>query len=706
MDELFNNIDNNIVICDEDGKIEFCNDLFLSRLKYSISDIKGCNISDSILKSEFLLNEINENSVRKEVELDFYTSDNEKLKFKGDVINSNVLGEKRYFFILKDKYLQIDLNNINKYIGIRSEGEKESLIIKENSEKPNEWSKPLKSVDSFFYNSYEAVNVMQVLDNIKQELFKTLSCDGFNVFIYDKELESLTKYLSFGNYINSEDNLDSVYIKKEVFATIDYSEEVDKIIKLESVNNVPNKAILLEREIKYIGNYKIKFNNDILGIFNILYKDFNKNMNIDDCIVKIMSNQIAALIYANKIVNKFNDEILKRRKSEKELECFLATASDIMASIDSAGIIRKVNLGWKANVGWRKEDLLNKELLSLVHPQEVEEVRNLVIKKEDSVLVKNVNKFKCKSGKYKLLDWRLVYIKESDNWIVTAKDITDEQKLEDEKKKYERALQLESIKNEFLANMSHEFKTPLNIILSTIQMVNYGVENKSINIDSTLNIKKYIKSIKQNSYRLLRLANNIIDMTKIDAGYYNVNLENRDIVSLVEDIITLVAEYVKGKNISITFDTEVEEFIIACDPEKIERILLNLISNSIKYTDKHGKIEVALYIKDYVCVSIKDNGIGIAKEELEIIFNRFMQVDNIFTRKVEGSGIGLSIVKSLVEMHQGKIDVVSELGKGSKFTFMLPIKKIEEQDNKKATKSNLSSKIEKCNIEFSDIYEL
>ena len=83
-----------------------------------------------------------------------------------------------------------------------------------------------------------------------------------------------------------------------------------------------------------------------------------------------------------------------------------------------------------------------------------------------------------------------------------------------------------------------------------------------------------------------------------------------------------------------------------------------------------------------------------------------MQVDNIFTRKVEGSGIGLSIVKSLVEMHQGKIDVVSELGKGSIFTFMLPIKKIEEQDNKKATKSNLSSKIEKCNIEFSDIYEL
>lgn len=706
MDELFNNIDNNIVICDEDGKIEFCNDLFLSRLKYSISDIKGCNISDSILKSEFLLNEIDENSVRKEVELDFYTSDNEKLKFKGDVINSNVLGEKRYFFILKDKYLQIDLNNINKYIGIRSEGEKESLIIKENIEKPNEWSKPLKSGDGFFYNSYEAVNVMQVLDNIKQELFKTLSCDGFNIFIYDKELESLTKYLSFGNYISSEDNLDSVYIKKEVFATIDYSEEVDKIIKLESVNNVPNKAILLEREIKYIGNYKIKFNNDILGIFNILYKDFNKNMNIDDCIVKIMSNQIAALIYANKIVNKFNDEILKRRKSEKELECFLATASDIMASIDSDGIIRKVNLGWKANVGWRKEDLLNKELLSLVHPQEVEEVRNLVIKKEDSVLIKNINKFKCKSGEYKLLDWRLVYIKESDNWIVTAKDITDEQKLEDEKKKYERALQLESIKNEFLANMSHEFKTPLNIILSTIQMVNYGVENKSINIDSTLNMKKYIKSIKQNSYRLLRLANNIIDMTKIDAGYYNVNLENCDIVSLVEDIITLVAEYVKGKNISITFDTEVEEFIIACDPEKIERILLNLISNSIKYTDKHGKIEVVLYIKDYVCVSVKDNGIGIAKEELDIIFNRFMQVDNIFTRKVEGSGIGLSIVKSLVEMHQGKIDVVSKLGKGSKFTFMLPIKKIEEQDNKKATKANLSSKIEKCNIEFSDIYEL
>ncbi|MBE6049114.1 MAG: PAS domain S-box protein [Clostridium sp.] len=749
MEELFNNIENSILICSKNFEIVFCNNLFLQNLKYSIDDLKGKKVNDFILKSRLSLDEIYKYNKEKEIDFIFFNVDREEIGFRGKIIYSNIFVDEKYIIILKNEYISTELKTLRKYMWIKgNEGEasilerldtendilkkvsKDNEVECDNSDKykrnsdnwknnykeltgilekeVGKWKHNLKTTRDFIYNSSNTVNIEKILNNIKYELLEKLGCDGFNIYIYDEDSEYLSRYLSYGDYLNVEGDLEHIYISRDMFKACDYSDEMDKILSVEEVSWVIDREFLLERKIKYIGNYKIKFNGEFLGIFSVVYYNFKSCMQMDDCIVKVVSNQIGALISADRIFNKFNEEILKRKKAEKELQSILATAADIMVKLDNKGIIRKVNLGWKsASVGWSKEELLSKELLSFAHPDEIEAMRNQVkFNKKDSLLVKNVNKFRCKNGEYKLLDWRLVYIKESDMWIVTAKDITEEKRLEDERQKYEKAFQLESIKNEFLANMSHEFKTPLNIILSTIQMINYGIENGNVNIESSLDIEKYLKSIKQNSYRILRLANNIIDMTKIDGGYYNLELENHEIVSLVEDVVTSVADYVNGKNITITFDTEIEEFIIACDYEKVERILLNLISNSIKYTGAKGKIEVFLSINEYVCISVKDNGIGIAQEELDTIFDRFMQVDNIYTRKVEGSGIGLSLVKSLVDMHQGKIEVVSELGVGSKFTFMLPIKKVSEEVYKEAKKIDLLSKVDRCNIEFSDIYDL
>lgn len=284
--------------------------------------------------------------------------------------------------------------------------------------------------------------------------------------------------------------------------------------------------------------------------------------------------------------------------------------------------------------------------------------------------------------------------------------------IEAEKTAYKEALQLETLKTEFLANMSHELKTPLNIMYSMIQMLELELKdiakNGQIDMDIT-KIDRYRNIAKQNVFRLLRLIDNITDISKIGAGYYEAKLINCDIVRLIEDITMSVIEYVKNKDLSITFDTEVEELIMACDPEKMERIILNLLSNAVKYTNKGDSIELNLnIIDDRLIILVKDTGIGIPKEKHAMIFERFAQVDSSFSRKQEGSGIGLALVKCLVELQQGTICVESEEGKGSTFIVSLPITQVEEKQIVHETDwiEKEEQLTYKCRIEFSDIYDL
>ncbi|NRT71205.1 Cache 3/Cache 2 fusion domain-containing protein [Clostridium beijerinckii] len=276
--------------------------------------------------------------------------------------------------------------------------------------------------------------------------------------------------------------------------------------------------------------------------------------------------------------------------------------------------------------------------------------------------------------------------------------------LAENKRLLEETVQYEKLKTEFIANMSHELRTPLNIIFSTAQLFNV-----LINRDEDLNtekMKNYTNSIKQNCYRLVRLVNNLIDITKIDSGYMKLELKNGNIVQVVEDITQSTAEYVGYMSRTIIFDTDNEEKIMAFDEEKLERILLNLISNATKFTEPGDKISVNLYdIDDYIVISVKDTGRGIPEEKVSQLFQRFKQVERLLNRSHEGSGIGLSIVKALVEMHEGTIEVKSVYGEGTEFIICLPVKIVPEDEGKK-NKNGYSnqSKVENINIEFSDIY--
>ena len=263
----------------------------------------------------------------------------------------------------------------------------------------------------------------------------------------------------------------------------------------------------------------------------------------------------------------------------------------------------------------------------------------------------------------------------------------------------EKALKLQG---EFLVNISHELKTPLNIIFSTAQLFSLYCTNGSFD-ENKESIIRYIDSIKQNSYRLSKMINNIVDLSKIEAGFFKLNLSNNNIVVVIEEIVMSVTNFIGSKGLNIIFDTDTEEKIMACDPEKIERIVLNLISNAIKFSNEGDEILVEVKdLNDFVQISVKDNGIGIEFKDLNMIFDRFKQVDKSLSRNAEGTGIGLSLVKSIVELHGGSICVESEFGKGSKFIVRLPSGKVSHENM--IYSNEMRSKDENIQVELSDIY--
>ena len=273
------------------------------------------------------------------------------------------------------------------------------------------------------------------------------------------------------------------------------------------------------------------------------------------------------------------------------------------------------------------------------------------------------------------------------------------------KKRYEKAIlnamhnaeEASKIKTHFISNISHELKTPINVIMSAIQLINYNTKESP----SYSKNKNTLAIIDDNCKRLLRLINNLIDVQKHELDDTKLNLSAVNVVNLIEMLVASVVPYAESKNLNLIFDTNKEDVILKVDADKLERIMLNLLSNAIKFSKPNGEIRVTLNFEDCLYISVADNGIGIAKENLNKIFDKFTQLDTSFSRKNEGSGIGLSIVKSFVLLHNGKISVKSDLNKGTIFLIELPLTETSNIETEDASYDNLSENVK---IELSDIY--
>ncbi|MDR5588916.1 PAS domain-containing sensor histidine kinase [Clostridium aquiflavi] len=545
----------------------------------------------------------------------------------------------------------------------------------------------------------ETENFKNILINLNSET----QSDGIALFLYDEEYNMLRLKFKLGNVsVIGEDYTTQLNEQsKEKLLTSKYDHRAIDIKETYWFKkHIENNNIDTNKNYGYIRMYSIKDTNKLIGILSIFYTENTNLDNMNDSVIDYECEKLELLIKNKILTNKLREELVKRTLNESKLKSFLEIATDLWAIMDYKQRFKCVSPSVIDVTGWSNEKISTMNVFDMVHPDDRERARKYIKFIKDAKGENSIAKVLCENGEYKIFQWNWSCIEEERYVFLAAKDITEQKKLEQEKKELEEAVMIENFKNKFLANISHEFKTPLNVILATVQLIDKNNNFKNAEID----LIKYIDGIKKNSYRLLRLINNLIDITKIDSGHCNFQLQNCNAVEIIEDIVMSVREYIKENTRNIIFDTSEEEIITALDKNKIETVMLNLLSNAIKYTNDDGIIEIRIkYSKDRknILISIKDNGIGIASKDINNIFQRFKYSDNILNRRCEGTGIGLSLVKSLVEMHGGKIIAKNNPLKGTEFIFSIPVRLTDDNVN---NKKNLDSTIEKCNIEFSDIY--
>ncbi|MBE0661435.1 MAG: response regulator [Bacteroidales bacterium] len=225
---------------------------------------------------------------------------------------------------------------------------------------------------------------------------------------------------------------------------------------------------------------------------------------------------------------------------------------------------------------------------------------------------------------------------------------------------------LDQLKSHFFANISHEFRTPLTLILGQIESVmTSGIDTKE---------KGKLQVANRNAKRLLTLINELLDLSKLEAGSMELAATRQNIVTFLKSLFYSFESLAASKQIELGFESEADYIPVSYDPDKMEKVFYNLMSNAIKFTPENGMINVTLGIEqnDRVLIRVKDTGIGIPEDRLPHIFDRFYQVDTSSTREYEGTGIGLALTKELVELHNGKIRVNSREGKGTEFIISLP----------------------------------
>jgi len=228
--------------------------------------------------------------------------------------------------------------------------------------------------------------------------------------------------------------------------------------------------------------------------------------------------------------------------------------------------------------------------------------------------------------------------------------------------------EVDEMKSRFFANLSHEFRTPLTLI--------FGPAKDIIDDTKESKTKQSAGIIKRNASRLYGLVNQLLDLSKLEAGKMNLEASEQNIMPLLKGYVLSFSSLAERKKITLSFNTIEENLNLYIDKDKVEKIINNLLSNAFKFTPEGGRIDFTVEkLIEEAEIRIADNGIGIAKERLDKIFDRFYQVDGSHTRESEGTGIGLALTKELVELHKGKIEVDSEYGKGTTLKILLPLGK-------------------------------
>ncbi|MGG7178562.1 sensor histidine kinase [Clostridium paraputrificum] len=385
--------------------------------------------------------------------------------------------------------------------------------------------------------------------------------------------------------------------------------------------------------------------------YKLLFGDlFNKNNEMNELNKKIVAKN-RELELSQMVV----------RKKEKMLRTFFRNVPIPLVIINKENErVSFANTNFMELIGeGMLKKVINRKLFSIIQLES-----NSDFQESYSSLLRGTTEI---NGDLKYFDLEFVDVSENnDEVIVIFNDVTSKVKIDSMKESIQNKLFEERLKNDFLSNISHDLKTPINVIYSATQLIEFYISDRN-----SKSLERYNLISKLNCITLIRLTNNLIDSSRIYSDFLSANLEVKNIVEIIEEMTISLVDYAKNKNIDLVFDTNEEEIFVEVDVDFMQRIIINLISNAIKFSYNHGRIGVIVKdIGDEVIVSVKDNGMGMEKEFIKEAFGRYSMGNNNRQAIEKGTGIGLFVVKKLVEKQNGKISVESEIDIGSNFELL------------------------------------
>ncbi len=376
-------------------------------------------------------------------------------------------------------------------------------------------------------------------------------------------------------------------------------------------------------------------------------------------------------------------DISDRKRAEIERDRFFTLSLDLLCICGFDGYFKRINPAFEKILGYASEDLLAKPFFDFLHPEDITSTTNEIEKLSMGEPTNYFeNRYQCKDGTYKWLSWTVFPVVEEGLMYAVAHDITTrkaaemerEQLLEREQSARATAEAANRMKDEFLATLSHELRTPLNAMVGWIQLL----RTRKFDENTT---SKALETINRNTKALQQLIEDILDVSRIITGKIRLDFAYISLQPVIESAIEIVKNAAEAKNIRIEFYAAPGINQVRGDANRLQQVFWNLLSNAVKFTPKDGQVEVRLeMINSRVQVSVKDSGQGISPDFLPYVFERFRQEDGTTTRTYGGLGLGLAIVRHLVELHGGTVKAESEgMGKGATFIVALPINSVKNQ---------------------------
>jgi PAS domain S-box-containing protein len=517
--------------------------------------------------------------------------------------------------------------------------------------------------------------------------------------ITDKKLTEESLIKSKQRYQSFIENSNEGIYRIEFDVPIDLNKSDDEVIKsiyrfgyVAECNNefgkmygYENASSVIGDEIARIFGYNPRQNNSIDSIFkNFISNGFKTNDFVTEEIVegnkKYFRKNLVGIITDNKLVRIWGiqQEITELRSVQEKNHAFsraIEQSPDAIVIMDTDFKIQYTNPKFEEITEFNELEIQNKRPFIILKENTPDEKRKEILRALLSGKVwKGEYPNQTKSGKKYWEFATIAPIKneqgEITNYVYIKKDISDRKKSEAELIEAKiKAEEANKIKDEFIANMSHEIRTPMNGIIGMIQLLEMG------NLDEEQT--DCIETIKYSSDLLLKIINDILDFSKLEFGNVKLNYERFNMKEVGKNIYNIFANEAKSRGLDfrITLNSEFN-YLIAGDLHRVNQILINLISNSLKFTS-NGFIELAIYEnhknnhKVIMDLKVKDSGIGIPKEKFGMLFESFTQLENPYTKRHMGTGLGLAIVKKIVDLMNGVICVDSEPGKGSEFAVQL-----------------------------------